>query len=418
MDYSFFQNFVVALVLSVMVGLEREQKYQTNNLDTFGGVRTFALIGLVGAVSYVISSFSVILSAVLFAGFLILVVSSYVMAIRIHNSVGGTSAVAAMLVYLIGFLSAMGSHVLATSIALVLLTALHFKSALHGWAKQLRDVEIISTIQFILIAFVILPLLPNQVFGPYDFFNPYVVWLMVVFISGVSYLSYIAIRLFGQTKGIFLTGFLAGFISSTALALSFSAQSKQNKKVVNPYVIAVVVASSAMFFRILLEVLVLNIQLFYFILVPMFVMGVVGILASVDFWLIREESSVKIKDEVFEVKSPINIVSALKFGAFFALIILVSKFLNSTMGARGVYLTSIFSSVLDVDAITVSMANLANKSLSLSTAGYAVILAAITNTFVKGGIFLFLGNRKVAVKILSVFSLMIICGLISFAVLY
>jgi len=88
------------------------------------------------------------------------------------------------------------------------------------------------------------------------------------------------------------------------------------------------------------------------------------------------------------------------------------------MGARGVYLTSIFSSVLDVDAITVSMANLANKSLSLSTAGYAVILAAITNTFVKGGIFLFLGNRKVAVKILSVFSLMIICGLISFAVLY
>lgn len=418
MDLILFQNFAVALILSVLVGLEREHKYQQSGVNAFGGVRTFALIGLLGAISYMLSTFLLIFSVVLLAGFLILVASSYVMSVRNNVGVGGTSEIAAILVYLIGFLSGMGHLLLATSIALVVLSVLHFKTKIHQWAKDLRDKEIISTIQFILIAFVILPLLPNVNYGPFEFFNPYVVWLMVVLISGLSYLSYIAIRLFGQKRGIGVTGFLAGFISSTALVMSFSGQSRENKNVVNPYVIAVVVASSAMFFRILVELLIVNKALFNFVLWPMVTMGGVGILSVLYFWLKQEKVSKKVKDHVLALKSPFNLAAALKFGAFFALILFLSKFLNSVWGDSGLYVASVFSGILDVDAITVSMGNLALSGLDIEIAAYAVILAAMTNTLVKGMMFLFLGSRRVALRIVFVFLLMILSGFSVCAFLY
>lgn len=406
MDYSVFQQLGVAIALSSLIGLEREHRYQVDGYREFGGIRTYALIGLMGALAYILSSYYTPLFAVITAGFLGLLIAAYVVTTAGKKYAGGTSEVAAILVYIIGILSAMEQYVVATSVSLGILLVLYFRQPLHKWAKHIKNRELISTIQFIIIAFVVLPLLPNQTYGPYDFFNPYIVWLMIVFISGISFLSYIGIKLFGAKKGITLTGFLAGMISSTALCFSFSSQSRKNVKVIYPYVLAIIIAGSAMFFRVLIEVVVLNSALFKDVLIPVGSMGLAGILISWFLWRKKEKMPEEVEKGVQNLKSPFSMWPAVKFGVFFAFVLFLSKFAVEFWGDKGVYLTSAVSGVVDVDAITVSMANLSKNGLSEITAAKAVILATIINTFSKAGIFLIFGNRKVAVRILIAFLIM------------
>lgn len=411
MDFNVLQQLGVALALGTLIGLERERKNQLEGRrDTYGGIRTYALIGLLGALAYILSSYSMAFFVIISAGVLALIISGYIMTGSKFHSFGMTSEVASVMVYILGIFSAMQMYLLATIVALVVLLILFFKEPLHKLAKKIEERELISTLQFIIIAFVVLPLLPNKAFGPYDFFNPYLVWLMVVFISGISFVSYVAIKWFGAKRGILATGFLAGFISTTALAFSFSGESKKNTGIVNPYVLAMVVAGSALFFRVLIEVAVINRDLVKMLMLPILTMGFVGLLCGLFlFWRTKKEKEV-MEREAVEVKSPFSLWPALKFGVFFAIILFVSKFAAVTMGDRGLYLTSFFSGLLDVDAITISMSNLARSEISKESAVTAITIAAITNTLVKGGVFFLFGNKKVALKIIAVFFVMSLAG--------
>ena len=418
MDFEILQKLGVALALASLVGLEREHKNQLKGVTNFGGVRTFALIGLFGALSHYFSTFSMAIFGILTAGFLALVVVAYVMSSKAHNDVGSTSEIAAILMYLVGVLSSMGQYLVATIVALAVMLILHFKDPLHQWAKHLQSREIVSTIQFLIITFVVLPLLPNQYYGPYDFFNPYLVWLMVVFISGISFLSYFLIKVLGARRGIVASGFLAGFISSTALAFNLSEESRKNSGIIGPYVLAVVIASTAMFFRLLLEVFVLNRELFLLLLIPMLVMGFVGVSAGIFIWRKNKNIPNVVEKRAMEMKSPFSLWPALKFGAFFAVILFLSNFAGKVFGDAGTYFTSVFSGILDVDATTISsLTNLEKGKISQDVAVNAITIAAMTNTFAKGAIFLFFGNRKVALKIVAVFGLVLAGGAVTLIVL-
>ncbi len=282
---------------------------------------------------------------------------------------------------------------------------------------RLKNQEIKSTLVFALIAFVILPMLPNQAYGPFGAFNPYLIWLMVVFICGISFLSYVAIKLFGVKRGIGLTGFFAGLISSTALAFDFADQSKQNRGIVDPYVFAVLIASSAMFFRVLIEVAVLSEDLFAKIVLPMSVMGAVGIFSAIYVWIKKRdgrEVEHKIKEKLIKMKTPFSLVSALKFGLLFGVVLFIAHAALALLGDRGLYITSVLSGLFDVDAITISIINLINEGgVSLHIGSVGVVLAAMVNTFTKAMIFIFLGNRRVALKIFSAFCLMLACGVVT-----
>ena len=356
MDYSIFQQLGVAAVLASLIGLEREHKYQMHNHDVgFAGLRTFTLLGLLGGLSYVISreANNSWIFLVMTMGFLILVIATYFISAKVYGGAGITSETAAVLVYLNGVLCAMEQYILATSITLGVFFILHFKAPLHKWAKRMRDEEFLSTAEFIIIAFIVLPLLPNQAYGPYGFFNPYIVWLIVVFISGISFASYIAIKLLGARKGIGLTGFLGGLVSSTALSLSFSAQSKKNTHIVKPYVFAMAIASSAVFFKSLVEVSVVNPDLVKSLVVPMLSMGLTGLISALFLWVKKDDkkASKAVDKDMIKMKSPFSLIPAMKFGLVFAAILFVSKFAVSVFGDRGLYLSSFFAALLDTDAV-------------------------------------------------------------------
>lgn len=406
------QQFGAAILLGALVGLERERNVM-NGAGHFAGLRTFALIGLLGALAYFLKDFSEWLFLALSGGVLALIVAAYVMGTRLSKDIGLTSEVAAILVFVVGILAGMGLYNLAVLLTVALLSILHFKEVLHGWARALSERELRGAISFLIIAFIVLPLLPNESFGPYEFFNPYKVWLMVVFISGISFLSYIGIKFFGKSKGIFLSGALAGFISSTALALSFSALSKKDKKLVNPYVLAVLVASTMMFVRVLVELAVVNVAIFDALFWPFALTVGAGLLLSLWVYFRPEKMAKTVSEKaVSDVSSPFALLPALKFGLLFAAILFVVNFATETFGERGVYLTSVLSGLLDVDAITISLANLAKEgAIGTEVAERGIVLAAMVNTAVKGGIFLAFGGRKVAIKICgALLVLVVVCG--------
>lgn len=413
MNFEIFKQLGVALLLSALIGIERERRFKGGSSGSFAGMRTLSLVGLMGALSYVLSAYSPAFFVALGAGFLGLLIASYVISTRKSVASGATSEMAAVIVYIIGILCGMEQFVLATAITLLLFAILYFRDPLHAWANRLNNVELVSTVEFMIIAFVVLPVLPDQSYGLFNFFNPYEAWLMVVLVSGISFVSYVAVKLFGARTGIGLTGFFAGLVSSTALVFSFSAQSKKNMHVVNPYVIAVLVASSAMFFRMLATVSFIYPGLVPHLYIPILTMGIVGVLSAVFFWFHGDKTDEEVKKSLVGVKNPFNLWHALQFGAFFAGVLLFSKVASFYFGSDGLYATSFISGFFDVDAVTLSVANLAKEGLDTHVAVMAIVIVGLVNTAAKGAVFFIFGNRRIAYRICIAYLFMILSGVIS-----
>jgi uncharacterized membrane protein (DUF4010 family) len=449
MDLALLQQFGMALALSVLIGLEREQNKQNLGNESFAGVRTFTLIGLLGALVFYLVKISLVLSLVVASATFLLIIASYIAMAFKKGRIGLTTEIASVITFLVGGFCVYEYYIFAVALALVTLVTLYFKKPFHKWAKNLKRDEIISAIKFMMIAFIVLPLLPNQGYGPYGIFNPYLFWLVVVLVSGISFVSYILVRVVGLRRGIRVTGFLAGFISSTVLAFNFSKESKDHQSIVNPYVFAMIAANAAMCIRVLVEVFILNENLGEVMVVPVFAMIAVGVVAAVIFWFwkdsLRDKSEENKLKEVYKVKSPFRFLAALKFAILFAVVLFATKLAQVYFGHNGVYVAGAISGIIDMDAIAISMAKLSTavstvvssgtavvtvptsasmgalsavNTASSAVLGYkdavtAIIMAATASMVFKSGLFIVFGAKKVALKVCVVSLCMISAGLVS-----
>ncbi len=414
-ELQILEKFLIAVALAFLIGLERERQRIQKGLTSFGGIRTFPIIALMGAMTGYLFTISQLLVGMLTGAFAICIVAAYIVSTKSgeKESIGLTSTLAALIVFFIGFICFQGEYFLATGVTMILLIFLYMKNPLHLLAEKVSSAELQSTMKFVIIAFIVLPLLPNQYFGPFESFNPYLVWLMVVFISGISFASYIINKFFGYRRGIGITGFLAGLVSSTALTLSFSALSKNNKKIVTPYVFAIVVASSAMFARVLFEVFVINRDLFVVLIYPLLAMHITGGVIALYFVFHKDKkaSNAGVKAKTLQLESPFRLKPAIKFAAFFALIFFVTKMILHYYGTDVLYISSFVSGLVDIDAITLTIAQLVSNGLDVNVAVIAITIAAVSNSLVKVGIFFLFGNRKVALYLLGAFILISAVGL-------
>jgi uncharacterized membrane protein (DUF4010 family) len=410
--FYFFQQIAFALVLGALIGLEREKHKKTDlHAFEFGGIRTLSLVSLYGFLSAYLFLSEPILFGIFSGGFILLVITSYFLTSKLTKASGATSEMSALFTYLLGVLVAMGENVSAAALALIVLMLLYFKAPLHQFAHNIEKQEWLDTFKFIAISFVVLPLLPNQTYGPLDVLNPYVIWFVVVLISTISFVSYIAIKLLGPKKGIGMGGLLGGLISSTAVAMSFSELSKRTKKkIVDPFVFGILVASAAMFFRVLLEVSVINPDLLPDLYGPLVSMGVFGLMISFYFWVRNKDATAQVTEKELNLKSPFQLWPAFQFALLFAGLLFVSKFMNQTFGQEGVYLTAFVSGIIDVDAITVSLANLSKEGdLTNAAAAVGITIASMTNTIVKGFIVYFFASKKVGrITLLSMVAIIMV----------
>ena len=406
-----FIRFGVAIAIGFMIGLQREFAHGVHGREIVAGERTFALLSLSGFLGAMLAV--ELGSPLIFFG-VILVLGAFVLVGHIitasrRDRIGITTEVSVLVAILIGALCYIGHLTLAIAIGIATTVLLSLKVQTDRLVRALTRDDIVAALQLAVISAIILPVLPNQSIwpAPFDVLNPFKIWLMVVFISGISFLGYVLIKFVGPRQGIGLTGFLGGLVSSTAVTLSFSERSKSESQLAKPFALAITVAWTVMFSRILVEVGVLNITLLGVVWLPMVAAGVVGLAyAAYLFFAQRTGDSGDV-----EFSNPFDLWAAIKFGLLYGLVLLVSRTAQINLGDTGVFLSSILSGLADVDAITLSMSELSlSGGLELTTAARAIVLAAMSNTVVKGGIVLLSGGPELRRVLLPGFLLILVTG--------
>jgi uncharacterized membrane protein (DUF4010 family) len=407
-----FYRFGVALAIGLLVGLQREFAYGGQDGELFAGVRTFALMGLVGCtaafVADTLGSSWGFVSVVTAMGALI-VVAHLVGAWR-HDERGLTTETATLLTILAGALCYWDHLELAAALAVMTTALLSLKPEMHAFARRISREDMYATLKFAAITAIVLPILPNRTFGPppFDALNPYKIWIMVVFISGISFLGYVLIKLVGPRQGIGLAGLLGGFVASTPLTLSFSHRSREDGTLAKPLALAIIVAWTVMFPRVAVEVAVLNPAILPTLSLPLAAMAAVGLGYCVYLYLAQHPE----EEEEISFSNPFELGPALKFGLLYAVVLLVSKAAQMYLGDKGIYISSVLAGLTDADAITLSIAELSRGTggLAVRTASRALVLGAMSNTAAKGGIALASGSPSLRRALLPGFLLMLLTG--------
>jgi uncharacterized membrane protein (DUF4010 family) len=419
-DFEPWWRFGFSLLIGALIGLEREFYQQKEDSPDFAGIRTFSLIALLGAVTaYLINDFGIILMALALGGLILMSTVSYFSATsRKQRETGITTEIAALLTFLFGVLVMSDHALIAISLAVVTSLLLAFKGPLHGFIRNMNSEDIHVTLKFALVAAVILPLLPNRTIDPWGLFNPFQIWLMVVLVSGIGFSGYVMMKLLGASRGISLTGIFGGLASSTATTISFSTASREYPEMSDHYARAVVLASTVMFPRILVLIFVIHPPLAFKLLIPLLLMLATGL---ITIFLIQRKDRKK-EDAVhpeFSITNPLKLSTAIKFGLFFAVIIVVVEYAQRYLGTSGVYLTSLFAGLTDVDAISLSLSRLANRSqIALDVAGSAVIIAALVNTVTKGVITYVSGTKELREPVIKTFLFILLVGIVSGLVVF
>ncbi|NNE11732.1 MAG: MgtC/SapB family protein [Ilumatobacter sp.] len=381
----------VALAVGLLVGLQRQFAKQHDPDDLFAGARTFALIGLLGGLSAHL--------AVIFDSVAIFVVGAIALAAVVAigyaasargGGLGVTTEIAALVTFLTGAVAGVGEYTLAAAVAVATTVLLAAKPYTRRFVSQIDEQDVKATLQFAVLVALILPVLPRDPMGPepFDAASPFKVGLMVVFILGLSFLGYVSIKILGARRGIGLTGILGGLVSSTAVTLTMSERSKSSAGLLRALAMAVLFAWAIMYARVLVEVGVVNADLLSEVAVPIGA-GLVftgGWAALVSLGRRRRADEVDEGDEKFA--NPFSLGPAIQFGLLYGVVLIGSKALSMWLGEAGVYVGALASGMADVDAITLSMAELSrgDGTVSDAAAANAIVLAAASNTIVKGGL--------------------------------
>lgn len=413
LDMATVWDFAVAILIGALAGIEREKRKELDQVHTIGGLRTFILLALVGAVAAWLSRAAG--APWIFVGALIAVgatlVAGYALEVRSRpDALGITTQVAALAVFLLGGMTVGGHRELAIGLGIVTAAVLAYKQPLHGLVERIGWDDIFAGLRLLIATFIVLPLLPEHPVDPLGALNPYTLWLLVILISSLSLIGYVATRLLGDGRGLALTGLTGGLVSSTAVTLSFARRGREQKGsgMLDLLACGLVIAWGVMFGRVVVEVLVVNPGMVGRIIVPFAAMGAAAGALAWYFW--RGNTQPRGNAEEVPLKNPFSLSEAAKFALFFALILLVVKLVEGRFPDQGLYVVAALAGLTDVDAITLSLAQYAGHGGDETVAVRAIFLASFSNTLVKCGMAAFLGGRLLGKRVLAATAVVLTIG--------
>ncbi|MGQ3050175.1 MAG: MgtC/SapB family protein [Roseateles sp.] len=385
-------GFFAALLIGILVGIEREKKRPAGPADTIGGIRTHALLALAGATS-------AWLGQALQLPWLLVVVIAAVAAMTVTRHVlwrhdgrdaapSMTSQIAAVLVVLLGGLAATGHQALAVALAVTLSAVLAFKQPLHALVQRLGLDDILAGLKLLIASVIVLPLLPNETMDPWQALNPYQLWLMVVLILALSLAGYVGMRWLGPARGAAITGLAGGLVSSTATTLNFARDSRRAGPAANSSAITagILCAWLVMFLRVMTIVAVLNPPLLAALWLPLVVMSVVSGALALRHYLAGAAAASTATASTAPLKNPFSLGAAIRFGALFAVVLVIVKLAQQQFPAGGLIAVSALAGAADVDAIVLSLSGRsagAMRTVSTAWTAWAVLAALLANTVVK-----------------------------------
>ena len=393
-----FKLLGIALAIGLLIGLERG--WHSRDRDEgmrVAGLRTYGMISLLGGLSGILAQqIDAFLMGFVFLGLTSVLLLAYGKSVNKFEDFSITSIIASLITFTLGALTVFGHITLASASAVVITSLLSFKPLLHSWLKKLEQEELDATLKLLLISVVMLPILPDQGYGPWAAFNPYHIWWMVVLIAGISYLGYFAIRIAGNQHGPVLTGALGGLVSSTAVTLNLSKLSTQQPNMENVLSAGILTACATMFARTLLLTSIINPALFRELLPALLVMTLFTYFVAFLLW--RNARGFRAIEEI-KLENPFQLGMALKFGAFLVVIMLLSKLLKTYFGDMGTYFLAATSGLADVDPITLSMSQMSKEGLEVSVAVKAILIAVSVNSGIKSIFSWVIGSRILALRV-------------------
>jgi uncharacterized membrane protein (DUF4010 family) len=406
---------LTALAVGLMVGVERGWSSRAEQEgERVAGIRTFSLIAILGGLSSIIGKeIGEWFIGVAFLSVVVLVLVGHILEAKQSGDKGITTEVSILLTFILAAWAATGYQLYSLVATVIVVTILSLKPVLHRWLSRLKVEEIYAGVKLLIISVVFLPFLPNQGYGPYEALNPYWIWWMVVLICGISFVGYFAIKYVGNRLGTIVTAITGGLASSTAVTISL-AQFTRQYRAEKLFMGGVMVASSIMFIRVLIEVSIVNSALLNQLWIPILMMffSVLGC----GFWLWRRSETQHHEPEI-ALKNPFQINTALQFGLLLGLILLLSEAMKDWFGDSGIYALSVVSGLMDVDAITLSLSKMAKESISETVAVMGIVLASAVNTLIKGFIFSFIAGFKKSLLLIGLLMLSVIPGLLAAIIL-
>ncbi|MBX7222221.1 MAG: MgtC/SapB family protein [Blastocatellia bacterium] len=399
-----FQQLSIGLGLGMLVGLQRESV-----ATRLAGVRTFPLVTVLGTLCALLAqTFGgwVIATGLVAMGGLI-VIGKSIEAKTDSVDPGLTTEVALLLMFGVGAYLVVGPPEVAIAVGGGTAILLHFKGELHGLVAKLGNKDLAAIMQFVLLSFVILPILPNRPFGPYAVLNPYQIWLMVVLIVGINLTGYIAYRFFGAHAGVVLGGVLGGLISSTATTVSYSRRTAQAPEISRQAALVIMIASTLVFARMMLEVSMVASGFLSFAGPPLAMMTVACVILSAFLWMV----GLKEPGEIPPQENPTELKSAILFGGLYAFVLLSVAVGKDLFGNQGLFVVAGISGLTDVDAITLSTAQLVKAGrLDPQQGAKVILLASLSNILFKWGTIGLLGHRELLRKVSWLFGVLLVVG--------
>ena len=391
-------QFLTSLAIGLLIGLERER-----NPSAKAGLRTFALVSIFGTLSAMIAS-KAELPWLVVAGLCLvgaMIIAAYFNSPREDHDPGTTTVAALLLCYSLGVLIWYGLSMLAIMLAVTTTTLLYFKPELRGMTQRMTRRDLVSILQFLVLTFIILPILPDQNYGPYGVFNPYQAWMMVVLISGLSLAGYVALHWSGNRYGPILLGFLGGIVSSTATTLAYARHGRDNDSMLNLSATVILIASEVVLVRLLVISAVIAPEMLKSLLIPMGTGLVFGMIAIFIGWK-KLHSDAELPKPTSA--NPTELPAALSFALIYVAVLIGAAWLSDIFGNKGLYTVAAISGLTDVDAITLSSLRLFDLgNLSANHAAISIAIAFLTNMLLKFGLVFFIGGRQLARHVLPGF---------------
>jgi len=391
----------LALALGLLVGLQRERTHAD-----LGGIRTFPLITLAGVLAGLLATW-VVAAALL--GLVALLVTGNLLRIRSPEPDAGlTTEVAAVVMFLVGATLARGAYAPAVVTGGLVAVLLYYKGPLHSFVARLGEADVRGVFQIALIGLVVLPVLPDQSFGPYEVLNPYRIWLVVVLIVGISLASYVVYRVAGTRAGTILGGILGGLISSTATTVSYARRTQGSEALAGVSAVVLMIASTVVFGRILFEVGVVAPAQLRDIAAPLGAMAAVNVGICIVGWLLYRTSDVAVPEQ----ENPAEVRAAIAFGLLYGAVLLAVAWTRDYFGEAGLYVVALVSGLTDVDAITLSTAELMRSGgVEASTGWRVMLLGALSNLAFKGGLAGVIGGAALFRHVAALFGASLLAGL-------
>jgi uncharacterized membrane protein (DUF4010 family) len=402
-------QIVLVLFLSFLIGLEREERKANGSSYSFGGVRTFPLIGLIGYSAALISGPQMLPLAIGFLVVAAFLLVSYWHKISTCETAGVTTEMSGLATFLVGALVCYGHLWIATALGVASLLLLDLKAALEKLAGRIAPNEILTFAKFLFLTGVILPILPNQEYPPFHI-NPFKTWLVVVAISTISYLSYVLQKVTKGQGGIVLAALLGGAYSSTVTTVVMARRAAREQR---PHLFAggILIASGVMYLRLVILLALFNRQLMLLLYIPFLVLA--GLAVGFGWlWTRRADKTAQDIQREADPKNPLELMTAFLFAGLFLAMLVATQLAVTYLGRTGVNTLAVLMGVSDVDPFIMGMTQAAPALTAFKIAAAAIAIAAASNNVVKGIYSFSLAGRKTGIQSLAMLLVLAALGLV------